>query len=766
MITKRTLLTAAVLVAVVAAWPLASPAAGRSAAKPHCVVHGSSNGVACAIRPVPSLEPRATQLLWRRLVRRPRLRVFAETDDCRPLRAVFYAASEWLRLATKLAANPSPCADYYVSIPPVVGDKTNFRADQAWRIRALGPTFHALAEVHVAAWRGWVTANNATWYAAGVEARRRMADKGFDVALGDGWIVNEFSSAVRRGIGVARAEMRDFVHGLYDGDGGPPTKGGVFDIGVGQGGGGPGATDISLYKSQFEDWLQDAPFWSDMSRYVSDWSQELYGDVRNYAVAGAPLPVRRDYLDDYLRHQLVHVRLGGAASADAAAFLGGADSPLANAAWQWDSGFGWTAVSVEQMQDYVSAQVYALRHFSALAGEPRDHWGFAWAPHNLTGVPGTVFTAQTGAILDRLAAAIHDSGEPVDAADPGISACGPAGQNLWCTSVLANARLNDSWKTLTFWGQLGLAFTTLSRTLVAGGAPKPIAVQTQLRGSAYDTPSAVVVRLRSNSPQGSFAPGPGGPWSSVLDVTIPAGSALTPPLYYADTLAGTPLLTASALGTTSGVQSEIVVAGAPAAISVSPKSASLAAHGSRSFSASATDAYGNAASPAGVSWSVTPASLGTLSPTAGGSTVFTAGSHARSGRILASIAGVSGGASVVVASPQPVGNQRPRIASARFREARNGGRYVTESIRIRYCDDSEGRLLARVTQSRKLGARVRARAVLARRLAPTGGGCSTARIVWRARGRLLGPGRYTVKLRIRDSMGAWSAPSVHSRRRR
>jgi hypothetical protein len=213
----------------------------------------------------------------------------ASAPDCRPLRAVFHAEQEWLRLAAKLAEHASPCAEYYVSIPPIVGDKTNFRPDQAWRIRANGPNFHALAEVHMNSWRHWVTDNNPTWYQAGVEARRRMAGAGFDVTLGDDWIVNEFSSGVRRGSRVARTEARDFVRGLYDGDGGPPTKGGVFDIGMGQGGGGPGATDLSLYKSQLEGWLEDGAFWEDMSRYVRDWSQELYGDVRNYAVTGGRL---------------------------------------------------------------------------------------------------------------------------------------------------------------------------------------------------------------------------------------------------------------------------------------------------------------------------------------------------------------------------------------------------------------------------------------------------------------------------------------------
>ena len=106
-----------------------------------------------------------------------------------------------------------------------------------------------------------------------------------------------------------------------------------------------------------------------MSSYVSDWSQESYGDFRNYAAPGAPLATRRDFLDDYLQHPLLHARVGGPSTAAASAFLEDAYSPLANAAWQWDLGFGWTMVTAEQMENYVSAQVYALRHFER-AGRP------------------------------------------------------------------------------------------------------------------------------------------------------------------------------------------------------------------------------------------------------------------------------------------------------------------------------------------------------------------------------------------------------------
>jgi hypothetical protein len=647
-------------------------------------------------RPVPSLQPAQTQRLWSQLIGHP-VRTSAATPDCRPLRAVFYAPSDWLRLATKLAANASPCADYYISIPPLAADKTQFRLDQAWRIRALGPSFHALAEVHMPGWRAWVTSTGSTWYQAGVEARRRMAAAGYDVSLGDGWIVNEFSSGVRRGLGVARAEARDFVHGLYDGDGGPPTQGGVFDIGIGQGGGGPGATDLSLYKAQVEGWLQDGAFWSDMSSYVSDWSQEQYGDPLNYAVAGAPLATRRDFLNDYFQHQLVHVRLGGEATAAARSFLEGAYSPLANAAWQWDSGFPRTVIPVEQMEDYVSAQVYALRHFSASDGQARDHWGFAWAPHNASGMPTADFTAATGALLDRLAAAIHDSAEPLDPGDPGVGACGPPGENLWCSLVLPGAWLNDGWRTLTYWGRLALAFATPARELAAGSVSGPIAIQTRLRGSAYDTPSALVVSLASSSPQGTFSTSPSGPWASTLNVTIPAGADVAPSVYYRDTTAGSPVLTATTPGTDSGTQTETVLGVAPPPAPPPPPPP--------------------------------PA----LPP-----------------------------------PPPPVANQRPRIAFVSVAEARHklrGRRYTTEVVRLRVCDDSRGRLLARVQQTLKRAKRLRAKSTFARSLASPGGGCRAYRISWRLGRAFLARGTYTITVRVRDPEKAWSKPLQRSRHR-
>jgi hypothetical protein len=501
-------------------------------------------------KPVASLTPRATAKLWKRLVQRRKVFHLRDVADCRPLRAILYAQTDWLRLATKLAANPSPCAQYYVSVPPLAADKTAFRYDQPWRIRALGSQFHVLAEIHVGGWSNWVSTTGSSWYDAGVEARRRMAAANFDVAAGDSWALNELSSAVRRGDGQSRANMRAFIHGLYDGDGTLPAAGVVWTSGISQ-----GTTELSVYRARLQDWYEDGAFWSDMSAYVSDWSQELYGDIRNYAVPGAVLAARRDALSDYLQHEVVLAHAAPESAATARAFLDSTYSPLANSAWTWDAAYGWTNVSYDLMQQYVSAQTYALRQAGT---SPLDRFGFAWSPKNLNAVPSADFTAQTAAILDRLAAAIRDSAEDVDATDSGVGACGALGQTTWCGGDVSGSWFNNEWKSLATWSPSRIAFTSAPQALVAGAASQPITIEYQTStGLSLAAGLPLTLDVVSSSPGGTFATTPDGPWDAKLTLSIASGSA-SASFYYRDTNAGDATLTAAAAGKTSGTQVESV----------------------------------------------------------------------------------------------------------------------------------------------------------------------------------------------------------------
>lgn len=492
-----------------------------------------------AAAPVPSLQPTATAKLWNTLVHRRALS--AASSDC--MRAVFYSPTDWLRLATTLAAHNVACAQYYVSIPPLAADKTTFRPDQPWRIRALGPNFHAVAEISYNGWGRWVADNGRTWYDAGVEARRRMAAQGFDVAAGDTWALNESSSAVRTGSGVARQNLRDLLRGLYTGDSGNPVKGIVFVVGVGQSG-----TSLSTYKGTLQLWFADDAFWSDMSTYVSDWSQEVYGDIMKYAVSGATPDERRDELGAWLEHPLSLANAGPPEIATARSFLQSAYSPLGNAAWRYGagSGFGWTDVTTDVMQDYVSAQTYAM-----LSAGTR--LGFAWTPKRPDNETSTLFATESGALVDRLATAIHDS------ASAPAAACAET-----CVAALDGASFNAGWQDFSTWSAPALDIVSPAPTAVAGTPVGPLTVRLELAGIGRPDTQPVSVTLASTSPNGTFAASTDGPWTSTLTVQIPVGST-DASFFYLDSAAGSPTISASAPGRAGAEQVVTIVAAEPPA---------------------------------------------------------------------------------------------------------------------------------------------------------------------------------------------------------
>ena len=465
----------------------------------------------------------------------------ARSVDCRPVKAVFYESSDWARLATGLAANPSSCTDYYVTIPALVADKTQMRPGAAAQMHALGANFHALAEINYSSWQGWVGATGNSWYAAGVEARRRMTATGFDIAAGDTWVVNEFSSSVRAGTGTARQNVRDLVRGLFEGDGSQAAaKGMIFVVGVGQSG-----ISFPQYKATMESWLQDQNFWNDMTSYVSDFFQEVYGDVRNYAVAGVDPSTRAAYLNGFLQHPLQLARAVGAPPAEAGArnYLNNAYGPLANASWAWGSAYGWTKASFDVMTDYVAAQTYAMR----LAGGSRI--GFAWNPLNSIGLSNDDFLAQASAVLTALAGSIHQT----DGGDP-TQACGATG----CSSVLTGAAAATGWTTFSSWTPTTAVFTSPPVSLSTGTASGPITVQLQTGGVNTTLPVPSAVTISSSSRSGTFATDPNGPWSPSLALAIPPGNG-TATLYAQDTTGGTPTFSAN-LGGQVVTQIESIIA--------------------------------------------------------------------------------------------------------------------------------------------------------------------------------------------------------------
>jgi hypothetical protein len=253
------------------------------------------------------------------------------------------------------------------------------------------------------------------------------------------------------------------------------------------------------------------------------------------------------------------------------------------------------------MEDYVSAQTYAARS----AG---THFGFAWSPKRPDTETVTQFSIESGALVDRLAAAIHDSAETPEAACAG-----------WCTNALDGAWFNESWNDFATWSTPTFTFASSPVSTVAGKVNGPLTVSLQLAGIVRADVKPVSVTLSSSSPGATFATGPDGPWSSTLAVEIPTGST-DAAFYYRDTVAGTPAITAAASGRAAAQQIETVTPGPLAGIDISAQTLTLRRGLTYPFSAAGHDAYGNAVAI----WPHWSATAGKLSKLDGTTTTYKA----------------------------------------------------------------------------------------------------------------------------------------------
>ena len=298
-----------------------------------------------------------------------------------------------------------------------------------------------LAEAQLTAWQSWVTTNKKTWMDAGREFRKRMAAAGYEASLGDMWALNEVPSTVRQNAGQSRRNLLDFLKGLYEGDGSAPaTQGLVFVVGLGQ-----RTQNLSVYLANMQGWLSDSAFWTEADAYVRFWAQETYGDIRAWGVASAPAMTRARHLIDYVTHPLALARAGGERSAAAEAFLRRTYLALGNAAWRWQSGFGFTDVDDTLMRHFLSEQVFAIRHDAGThpAEGPEGRLGFAWAPDNDLAPAQPDFPAKTAGLQERLASALANAYAQGGSSQQG--ACGPPGDRVWCEGAFDGSAFNDGW---------------------------------------------------------------------------------------------------------------------------------------------------------------------------------------------------------------------------------------------------------------------------------------------------------------------------------
>jgi hypothetical protein len=380
--------------------------------------------------------------------------------------AVFWTASDWVPLSEAMAADSSPCADYYISIPPQAADKTALRGLQDDIIRALGPHIHPVAEMTLGTltgWNHWVNAvAGRTWFGAGVEFRRRMAVAGYRLDLGETWLLNEFDRSTRRDEPpYTRAAMRDLLRGLYDGGGTQPVSSGIVEIGIAYTH--QNIPDVAQYKAEMQNWLEDSAFWDDVAPKIRILTKEAYPDARFWGVAGSSRHERSEHLTQYMEHLINLVESGPASIFEVRDFMRRAFMPLGNATWPalgpdpfsppFCCGHGWTLIPLEEMLNFVSEQVYAVRHYAGSHphSAPAGRLGFSWQPTNNFNLPPAEWTAAKAAIAARIASAIHYAYREGGASPEG--ACSPPGSGEdWCRGGdVAGATFDARWQMFESW---------------------------------------------------------------------------------------------------------------------------------------------------------------------------------------------------------------------------------------------------------------------------------------------------------------------------
>jgi hypothetical protein len=349
---------------------------------------------------------------------------------------VTYNPRGWQPLLDTLAANQTPCAQYYIVLPPI-SDKITPRGRRLVQaVRRKGPNFHPVAEF---SWTFW-SRQPGTWYAKGVTFRRKMAAAGYDPRRGETWAINELPSTIRSRA-ETRQKARDLIRGLYTGPpGSTPSAGAVFIVGVGQ-----AMRNFGPYKASLRGWLQDAGFWTAITPHVAFWGQEVYASCSRVCAPGPRVRIaeRSTAINDFAQHIPKLAYAGPPGAAAARAFFDRAWTPVLTSFWRDPVGYGSNTIPLDTMMKFVSLEAYAARAWAGPRPYPDGRVGFAWNQ-----APKGASPAETKLLATRLAQAIQGAyGDGGTAA----KACSPNGAYTWCAPQLPGAAFNPGWKTFETW---------------------------------------------------------------------------------------------------------------------------------------------------------------------------------------------------------------------------------------------------------------------------------------------------------------------------
>ena len=224
--------------------------------------------------------------------------------------------------------------------------------------------------------------------------------------------------------------------------------------------------DVEGYKSEMKSWLLDSDFWSSVDPYIRILTKETYPDMRFWGVAGSSRNDRTRHLTQYMAHLMNLVDAGPDEIGAARGLLDRSFVPLGSATWPakgpgapdpcpiaFSCGHGWTMMPLDAMLNFVSEEVYAVRHYTGShpQGPPDGRIAFSWQPTNNFNLPPAEWEAAKHAIAARVAAAIRyayaqGGGSPEGACSP------PDSDEDWCQGAdVPGAAFTDAWETFEHW---------------------------------------------------------------------------------------------------------------------------------------------------------------------------------------------------------------------------------------------------------------------------------------------------------------------------
>jgi hypothetical protein len=356
---------------------------------------------------------------------------------------VTYNPHGWAQLLNAFKQYPTPCADYYIVIPPDPSDrplKRTVRPRAVWQdvcdanaaVSSVGARVYPVAEFHYGGWRNWVLSppgqpptgrsTQARWRVAGRIHRKRMRDAGYGsyhcpslgAVIPERWAINEFgttfTSRTRQNPNIdpalVRANARNASLGLFYGYDGPGTtnrtdrpkypdmRGIPFVIGSNH-----DKTGFSVYKPGLRRVVLDSGFWNAMKKYVLFWGQQAYTSCYRACVASANRARRAKHVNAFTMHPVKFAYLAQKGttteknrSAAARSFFAGRVPrymPLLTGYWakiapKQSPAYGRThSLTLEEMKGLVSLEIYSTRrHASGASGSAADtSTAFGRYPH-------------------------------------------------------------------------------------------------------------------------------------------------------------------------------------------------------------------------------------------------------------------------------------------------------------------------------------------------------------------------------------------------